>query len=194
MFRSPGVQFRSIRVFLPLCATDSEYRSNVSASADSGVTRSRAFRGSLWLASNPPLERPPRHTSHIWTGRKNLGSLLYCVYSEFVARAVSFLLAYVGGAPGISCERYRRSIASGRPVWLAQLLLGWLIFGALGVVTLGLGFLLVFVTRTIVNAIVLKITDALSSSLSIDGFGYALLGAIAMSAIGTLSQALLLLT
>ena len=61
-------------------------------------------------------------------------------------------------------------------------------------VTLGLGFLLVFVTRTIVNAIVLKITDALSSSLSIDGFGYALLGAIAMSAIGTLSQALLLLT
>ena len=77
---------------------------------------------------------------------------------------------------------------------LLNWLLGWLIFGALGVVTLGLGFRLVFVTRTIVNAIVLKITDALSSSLSIDGFGHAQLGAIAMSAIGTLSQALLRLT
>ena len=72
--------------------------------------------------------------------------------------------------------------------------LGWLIFGALGVFTLGLGFLLVFVTRTVVNAIVLKMTDALSSSLSIDGFGHALLGAILMSAIGTVSEALLRLT
>jgi putative membrane protein len=69
--------------------------------------------------------------------------------------------------------------------------IGWLIFGFIGVVTLGLGFLLIFVTRIIVNAIVLKITDTFSQSLTIDGFGHALLGALLMSAVGTVAEVLM---
>jgi putative membrane protein len=67
-------------------------------------------------------------------------------------------------------------------------LLGWLIFVVIGVGTLGIGFLLAFVTRWIVTAIVLKITDALSTSLSIKSFGSALIGAFIMSAVGTVLE------
>ena len=67
-------------------------------------------------------------------------------------------------------------------------LLGWFIFAVLGIATLGLGFLFAFITRWIVSAIVLKLTDALSSSLSIVSFGRALLGALVMSALGTAGE------
>lgn len=72
-----------------------------------------------------------------------------------------------------------------------QFFLGWLIFFLIGVGTLGLGFLLAFITRWIVGAILLKLTDSLSSSLRIVSFGRALLGALLMSAIGTAAEALL---
>lgn len=67
-------------------------------------------------------------------------------------------------------------------------LLGWFIFTVLGIATLGIGFLFAFITRWIVSAIVLKLTDALSSSLSIVSFGRALLGALIMSALGTAGE------
>lgn len=60
-------------------------------------------------------------------------------------------------------------------------LLGWFFFGLLGIVTLGIGFLLGFITHWIVMAIILKLADKLSSSIKIDGFGTALLGALLMT-------------
>jgi putative membrane protein len=67
-------------------------------------------------------------------------------------------------------------------------LIGWLLFVLLGVVSLGIGFLLAFVTRWIVNAILLKATDALSSSLRIDGFGTALVAALLISLFSTVGE------
>jgi putative membrane protein len=67
-------------------------------------------------------------------------------------------------------------------------LIGWLLFVLLGVVSLGLGFLLAFITRWIVNAILLKVTDAMSSRLDIDRFQTALLGALLISLFGTAGQ------
>jgi putative membrane protein len=72
-----------------------------------------------------------------------------------------------------------------------QFFLGWLIFVMIGIGTLGIGFLLAFITRWIVSAILLKLTDSLSSSLRIASFGRALIGALLMSAIGTAAEALL---
>jgi putative membrane protein len=69
--------------------------------------------------------------------------------------------------------------------------IGWLLFVAIGVATLGLGFLLAFVTRWLVDAIVLKITDALTDSLTIKSFGWALGAALMMSGLGTAAQYLL---
>jgi putative membrane protein len=69
--------------------------------------------------------------------------------------------------------------------------IGWFLFAVLGIATLGIGFLLAFVTRWIVDAIVLKITDAMTDTLTIDGFGWALIAAAMMSAIGSAGEYLL---
>jgi putative membrane protein len=67
-------------------------------------------------------------------------------------------------------------------------LLGWIFFTVFTIATLGLAWLLAFITRWIINAILLMITDALTTHLRIDGFKWALLGALMMSAIGTIGQ------
>ncbi len=69
-------------------------------------------------------------------------------------------------------------------IGLLDVFLGWLIFVVLGIATLGIGFLLAFVTRWIVNAIVLKLADGLSSRLDIKSFGTALLAALVISGVG----------
>jgi putative membrane protein len=67
-------------------------------------------------------------------------------------------------------------------------LIGWLLFVLLGVASLGIGFLLAFITRWVVNAILLKVTNALSSRLNIVSFKVALVAALLISAFGTFGQ------
>lgn len=71
---------------------------------------------------------------------------------------------------------------------LLSWLIGWLLFVIIGIGTLGIGFLLAFLTRWIVSAILLKVTDSISSSIEIESFGRAFLAALLMSAIGTLAE------
>jgi putative membrane protein len=65
-----------------------------------------------------------------------------------------------------------------------HLFVGWLLFVVIGVVTIGLGFALAFLTRLVVDAIVLKMVDALSGRLKIQSFGAAFLAALVMSLVG----------
>jgi putative membrane protein len=58
----------------------------------------------------------------------------------------------------------------------------------LGIATLGIGFLLAFLTRWLVMALLLKFTDALSSNFKIKNFATAIVGALLMSGIGTLAE------
>jgi len=71
---------------------------------------------------------------------------------------------------------------------ILNFLLGWLLFALLTIVTLGLAWLLAFITRWIIDAIVLMLTDRLTDALKVDGFGWALGGALMMSAIGTVGE------
>lgn len=66
--------------------------------------------------------------------------------------------------------------------------IGWLLFVVIGIGTLGIGFLLAFVTRWIVNAILLKLVDAMTDSLEIDGFRWALIGALCISGLSLLAD------
>jgi putative membrane protein len=59
--------------------------------------------------------------------------------------------------------------------------LGPLLFVALGIGTLGLGFIVAFVTHLVASAIVLKIVDALSTRLKLKDFKTAFLAALIMS-------------
>ncbi len=90
--------------------------------------------------------------------------------------------------PGFSVKNFTSAILVAAIFGILNALIGWLIFGALGIVTLGLGFLLAFITRVIVNAILLKLTDALTDHLTIKGFGNAILGALIISLVSTLCQ------
>lgn len=94
--------------------------------------------------------------------------------------------------PGFHIKNYKSALIVSAVFGLLNFLLGWLFFAVFTVLTLGIAWLLAFITRIIINAILLKITDRLTNHLTIDSFGWALLGALMMSAIGTLGQWLLL--
>jgi len=75
-----------------------------------------------------------------------------------------------------------------------NVLIGWLLFVLIGIGTLGLGFLLAFITRWIVNALLLKIVDSLTDKLTIVSFGRALLASLVMSVLGAVIDLVMHLT
>ncbi len=93
--------------------------------------------------------------------------------------------------PGFKVRGFGGALVVGAVFGLLNWAIGWLLFIAIGIGTLGLGFLLAFVTRWVVDAIVLKITDALTQSLKIRSFFWALMGALVMSLLGTAGEYLL---
>ncbi len=93
--------------------------------------------------------------------------------------------------PGFEVKGFGGAVRIAAVFGILNWAIGSLIFGVLVVATLSLAYFLAFITRVVVNAILLKITDALSDSISIRGFGHALLAAIIMSGIGTLGERLL---
>lgn len=90
--------------------------------------------------------------------------------------------------PGFRVNGFGGAIRAAAIFGILNWLLGRFIFVVLGIATLGIGFLLAFLTRWLVMALLLKFTDALSSSFKIKSFGTAILGALLMSGIGTLAE------
>lgn len=93
-----------------------------------------------------------------------------------------------GILPGFRVNGFAGAVKAAAIFGILNWLLGWFIFVVLGIATLGIGFLLAFLTRWIVMALLLKFTDALSSSLKIKSFGTAIVGALLISGIGTLAE------
>lgn len=93
--------------------------------------------------------------------------------------------------PGFSVRGFWGAVLVAALFGTLNFFVGWLLFIALGLGTLGLGFLLAFVTRWVVDAILLKIVDAFADSLTIVSWGRAFLAAIVMSGLGTLAELLL---
>jgi putative membrane protein len=90
--------------------------------------------------------------------------------------------------PGISVRGVGGALVVAALFGLLNVAIGWLLFIAIGFGTLGLGFVLAFVTRWIVDAILLKIVGAISQSITIATFGHALLAAMVMSGLATLFE------
>ena len=93
--------------------------------------------------------------------------------------------------PGFKVKGFRGALIVAIVFGLLNWALGWVLFVVIGVGTLGLGFLLAFVTRWVVDAILLKMTDALMDSLTIKGFGWAMAAALIMSLVGTFAEYLI---
>jgi putative membrane protein len=92
--------------------------------------------------------------------------------------------------PGFHVKSFGSAILVAAIFGVLNYLLGWILFAIFTVATLGLAWLLAFITRWIINAILLKLTDALTDHLTIDSFAWALGGALMMSVIGTVGEML----
>jgi putative membrane protein len=74
---------------------------------------------------------------------------------------------------------------------ILNVLLGRVLFVAIGIGTLGLGFLLSFIARLVATAILLKLTDAMTNKLKVKTFGTAFIAALVMSVTGAATEAVL---
>ena len=90
--------------------------------------------------------------------------------------------------PGFHVKSPKSALLVAAIFGVLNFLLGWLLFAIFSVATLGIAWLLAFITRWIINAILLVITDKLTDHLKIDSFGWALGGALVMSLVGTLGE------
>jgi len=90
--------------------------------------------------------------------------------------------------PGFHVKSFGSAILVAALFGVLNFFLGWLFFAVFTIATLGIALLLAFLTRWLINAILLKLTDALTDRLTIDSFGWALGGALMMSLIGTLGE------
>ncbi len=93
--------------------------------------------------------------------------------------------------PGFHVKNFGSAVLVAAMIGVFNVLLGWLLFTVFTIATLGIAWLLAFITRWIIDAIILKLVDAMTDRLKVDGFGWALAGAFVMSAIGTLGEWLL---
>ncbi len=93
---------------------------------------------------------------------------------------------YIAAAilPGVKVRGVGGAILTAAIFGLLNFFIGWLFFTVIGLATLGLGFILAFLTRWVVDAILLKITDAFTDALTVRGFGTALLAALIMAVVG----------
>jgi putative membrane protein len=86
--------------------------------------------------------------------------------------------------PGFRVTGFGDAIVVAAIFGVVNFLLGTILYWTLGIVTLGIGFLISIVTHWIVNAILLKITGGLTKRLEVRSFGTALIAALVMSVLG----------
>lgn len=112
--------------------------------------------------------------------------MLHLLVSWLVLSLV--VLATAALLPGFRVRGFSGALVVAALFGVLNVLIGWLLFVAIGIGTLGIGFVLAFITRWVVNAILLKIVDAMTDRLKIDGFRWALFGAACISGLSLLAE------
>lgn len=114
----------------------------------------------------------------------NLTHMLWNILLSWLSASLGLFIA-AKVLDGVRLASPGDAIWAGALLGVLQALLGTLIFVLLGVGTLGLGFLLWFITRWVASAIVIMITAALSSRLEVRGFLTALVTAFIVAVTGS---------
>lgn len=114
---------------------------------------------------------------------------MYLLITWLVTSIAVWITAAV--LPGFHVKNFGSAVLVALIFGILNVLLGWLFFTVFTIATLGIAWLLAFITRWIINAILLKITDAFTSHLKIDNFGWALAGAFLISLISSMTHWLL---
>jgi uncharacterized membrane protein YvlD (DUF360 family) len=87
---------------------------------------------------------------------------------------------------GVRLASFNDALWAGALLAVLQWTLTGPIFVLLGISTLGLGFVVWFVTRWVAAALVVLLASKLSSRLQVQGFGTALLTSLIITAMGSL--------
>src|SRR5262245_23691725 len=89
---------------------------------------------------------------------------------------------------GVRVASFVDAVWAGALLGFLQWLLYWPLFVMLGLGTLGIGFILFFITRWVVAALVILLTARLSRRLQVDSFWWALLTAFLTALTGSVIQ------
>ena len=108
-----------------------------------------------------------------------MGLILTWLIFSFAVWATAAIL------PGFHLKDGKSALLVAAIYGVLNLIIGKILFFVFAVVTLGIAWLLAFITQWIINAIVLVITDKVTDHLKIDSFGWALGGALLISIIGS---------
>lgn len=90
--------------------------------------------------------------------------------------------------PGIRLKSGKSALIVALVFGLLNFLLGTILFILFSVLTLGIAWLLAFLTRWFIDAIILRLTARLTDHIHVDSFGWALVGALLMALLGTAGQ------
>ena len=90
--------------------------------------------------------------------------------------------------PGVRLDGWKASVFVSAVYATLHLLVGWLLFAVFSIGTLGLAYLLAFVTWWIIGAIVLLLTDAFTKRFEVAGFGTALVASAALALLSALGH------
>ncbi len=101
--------------------------------------------------------------------------VMYILWSVLITSVAVWIAAAV--LPGIQIKRFGDAIVVAIVFGIVNFLFGWFLFVFIGIATIGLGFLFAFLTRLVVSALMLMLTDALTDRVKINGFGAAFWGA-----------------
>ena len=83
--------------------------------------------------------------------------------------------------PGVHVKSFKSALLVAAIYGVLNAVLGTIIFAGLTIATLGLAYLLSFITVWIINSLLLTLTDKMTDHLTIDSFGWALGGAFMIS-------------
>lgn len=112
---------------------------------------------------------------------------------EFIAGWLILSAAIWGTAavlPGVRVDSFGTAAAVAAVFSLLNFLFGWIVFIVIGVATLGIGFILFFVTAWVVNAIMLSVTDGLVKGFHIESFWWALGASALITTFAGIGQAI----
>ena len=90
--------------------------------------------------------------------------------------------------PGVRLDGWKASVFVSAVYATLHLLIGWLLFAVFAIGTLGVAYLLAFITWWVIGAIVLLLTDAFTRRFEVAGFGTALIASAVLALLGSVGH------
>jgi putative membrane protein len=105
------------------------------------------------------------------------------IVNLLVSAGVLMVMAYI--MPQVTVKSFTTALGVALLVGILNATIGWVLGGIFNLFTL---FLISFIVKLIVSALMIKLADKLMSNFSVDGFWPALVIAIALAAASTLVE------